>query len=639
MWEPATVDFQFARIFSYANLTFVRNVPSNKFQIAPQLMGPINAIKHRASRPPIPIRYTTGKMRRLSRILEPRRLLGPRRLPTLYTRHLFSFTSPEESRPKDLDELTLEEVTQLIELEEAEREEDEDEDDDSRPWQILLGPAARAAWRTSEQSPPQHWIDRRHHIVSQSELTSKQMKRNHQKIMNTHKALTGRRERERRREKQHRKAKPDSLQEKYENVRDSAATSVYYKPDFTFSTLHHRLLPNVAIMKRVLVEAQALLPDFHPKRILDFGIGVGSSSAAAIDVFDGIEWIHGVDPSKSMRECAEQVLENSGPRVTTDASLSTKSVKGNFDLVLFAFTATDLPHSAATMAAAAVLWEKLAPNGVFVMVEPGTPDGFSNIRSVRSMLLDCCPPEDDEDEELVLDQCHIIAPCTHNCECPMERHKRKVWPDKAEGVAEKDLEEGEDEEIEEAEFTEEDEDARFAGMTETDSFETSFCSFAHNIPGSPNMQKGDKLSYLVAQKRYPSSETTTKPPFPNITELLAETYRSSNDRDPINHEIMMYEAQQAKQKFEAMEEDDPLGLAILVGDKNRQSFGRIIRAPLKRKGHILVDYCASGDENKGRIVRHRIGKAGSSKIAPGQYAAARKARWGGLWPDIIDKIH
>lgn len=545
----------------------------------------------------------------------------------------------------NVDELTLEEIKKLAEMDEEEMERlQELEESDSgsssaqHAWRVLLEPAARAAWRTSEQTPPIHWSERRHGIIEKSELTLKQLKRSHQKILESQKALQERRERERRREKLSRRGKPDSLAEKHDNARDSTASAVYYKPDFTLATLQHRLLPNLAIIKRVLEETQALLPNFKPKRVIDFGIGVGSASAAAIDIYPDIEWIHGIDPSRSMRECAERVLENRGQRVTTDPSLSTKSVKGTFDLVLFAFTATDLPHIAATMAAAAVLWEKLNPNGVFVMIEPGTPDGFSNIRSVRSMLLDCCPPEsdadDDEEDDLVLDQCHVIAPCTHNGVCPMERHRRKIWPDKSEGS---DEEVDTTDNVQEAEWTE-DGDDRFGAITDTAAFESSFCSFVHNIPGATNTAKGDKLCYFVAQKRYPTSETIDQPLFPNLADLLAETYRSSNDRDPINHEIMLYEADQAKEKFEDMADNDPLGLSILVGDKNRQSFGRIVRAPLKRKGHVMVDYCAVGTDGSGKIVRHRLGKLGSAKVAPGQYAAARKARWGGLWPHIIDKI-
>lgn len=540
----------------------------------------------------------------------------------------------------------MEEIRELVEQEE---QEGYDDDGDVKPWHVLLEPAARAAWRTSDQSPPEKWVSKRQEILQLTDMTTKQLKRSHHLVLRSHRALMDRRDRERIRQKLHKTHKKDSLAGKHENQRDAAATSVFYKSEQTFATLQHRLLPNYAIVRRVLLEAQALLPGFQPKRVLDYGIGVGSASAAALDVFDDIDWIHGIDSSTSMRDCAEKLLDinNSPTRVTTDASLTSKSGKGTFDMILFAYTATELPNPAATMAAAAVLWEKLAPNGVFIMVEPGTPDGFSSIRSVRTMLLDCCPPEpdenDEEDEELAeelaaLDQCHIIAPCTHNGECPMERYRRVLKPT-VEGKEINEIDEDDDDEIEEAEYTEE-EGPPVRGITETDAFDAGYCSFVHNIPGSPGGHKGDKLSYLVAQKRYRDSPSV-EAPFSNVAQLLAETYRSTNDLDPENYEVMLDEADQAMTKFANMEDKDPLGLSIVVGETNRRSFGRIVRAPLKRKGHIMVDYCAAGDdeEGKGHIVRHRLGKSSSEKIAPGLYAAARKARWGGLWPDVIDKIN
>jgi ribosomal protein RSM22 (predicted rRNA methylase) len=542
--------------------------------------------------------------------------------------------------PEDTDELTIEEIKRFIELNQA----NDEEDDEVLPWRVLLGPAARAGWRNSDQIPPKEWMDTQQEILRRSERTSKQRRVSNRKILESHHALQSRREQDRRREKLSRESNKQSS-----NVKGNDGGSIYYKPDFTFAALEYRFLPNFSITKRVLLEAKALLPDFRPKRILDFGMGVGSSSAAGIDVFDDIEWIHGVDPSSSMRDCAELILKNRGPRLTTDSMLSTKSATGNFDLVLFNFTATELPHIASTLAAAAILWEKLTPDGVLVMIEPGTPDGFSNIRSVRSMLLDCCPPElstgqNDEEEYQTLDKCHIIAPCTHNGTCPMERYRRILRPDKInENVEtengnfyEEDDDSVESDEIDEAEWSEP-ENQHLGKISSTDAFDNAFCSFVHNIPGSSSTNKGDKICYLVAQKRF-SESVPTSPKFPNITALLGETYRSSQNHDSINHEILLSEAESLKESFERTDED-PFGLSILVGDQNRASFGRIIRAPLKRKGHILIDYCSRGDDGQGRIVRHRLGKLGTKKIAPGQYSAARKSRWGGFWPDLIDKTH
>ena len=46
------------------------------------------------------------------------------------------------------------------------------------------------------------------------------------------------------------------------------------------------------------------------------------------------------------------------------------------------------------------------------------------------------------------------------------------------------------------------------------------------------------------------------------------------------------------------------------------------------------DELSGSGEKKGRIIRHKVSRRVSSRVAPGMYAAARKARWGGLWPDV-----
>lgn len=94
-------------------------------------------------------------------------------------------------------------------------------------------------------------------------------------------------------------------------------------------------------------------------------------------------------------------------------------------------------------------------------------------------------------------------------------------------------------------------------------------------------------------------------------------------------------------------EANSLGLEMLGGDDRRRGWGRLIRAPLKRKGHVLLDYCSAGcggggggggscpknksplgdfnddldailpDGSKGRITRHKVSRGWSARAAPG----------------------
>ncbi len=523
--------------------------------------------------------------------------------------------------------------------------------------------------------------------------------------------------------------------------------------------------------------------------------------------------------------------------------------KGSFDLVLCSYTLSELPSVPASLAAAALLWEKLAPNGVLVFVEPGTPDGFGTLRSVRSMLLECCSPPEikarkrrdmiaataaiklspnekgadndgvgvDDDDDAWPEECHVIAPCTHNGTCPMTRHQRDhvkrntrfakyeaaepkeededegsddeestggtgsnddeegsfqdlldEWDDMTEGDKDEikkmlgggkdmsdddakemleymdsmdsDDEEEEDEDDEEndqdlisADDVDDDEDVgnnqeyynieggaepsskKSSIIATTDAFGTSFCSFVHNFPGGTTRKRGEKFTYLVLQKRVPDlndnelgrveSIAVDSPSIHpesldeiDIVDLLSKsvhhaqklkkeqlqerqrlrrhgadgddgpeerTHAQSYHRDQYHH--LLRRAVEVEDQF-LDSTIDSLGLEMLHGDERRRRWGRLIRAPLKKRGHVLMDYCSAGcgggsnggcskngstdegidpattnghdrpDGTRGRITRHKVSRGWSARSAPGCYSAARKARWGGLWPDLSERV-
>eukprot|EP00934_Nitzschia_sp_Nitz4_P003324 Nitzschia sp. Nitz4//scaffold174_size87051//30805//32613//NITZ4_005107-RA/size87051-processed-gene-0.63-mRNA-1//1//CDS//3329538866//3314//frame0 len=539
---------------------------------------------------------------------------------------------------------------------------DDDVDDNEevlvsdQPWKGLLEMPARAAWRVSHVHPPEGLVSAVKTILDDGDRTPKQLKRAHRQVLERHTILAEFRERERRR----------LVNGKYYRGKDRAEESVLnpvtYGYDQTLATLKHRLPANYAVTRRVLEECKSLLgpEDFAPERIVDFGIGCGSASAAALDLFpDSVQWIHGIDPSQPMRDCSQKLLETMvvdessiPPRVTFSTALSNdqnESSSGSFDLALCAYSATDLPDVGSTLAAAAMLFQKLKPNGVLVVIEPGTPDGFNSIRAIRNMLLDCCPPHDEEFEWE--ERCHIVAPCTHNGPCPMVRHKKdfnkkgKLGVDLPQEWAEEEEDEPrssrskrfmqEEEDDDGDDFLELEDFMEEPGgpMSETEAFNSSFCSFVQAMPGSDS-RKGEKFSYLVAQKRvFGREDEGIVDPFPmdNVTELLATAHNAAADRDGATVQKVFANAQDLQLRYFDSDEDD-LGLELLRGEEKRTGMGRIVRAPIKKKGHVYIDYCAA----PGRIIRSRVAKS-SSQVAPGMWTAARKSRWGGLWPDYMDK--
>jgi len=520
------------------------------------------------------------------------------------------------------------------------------------PWKKLLGVPARAAWRVGATKPPPDFDRALQKILQQGGRTRKQLKQALHTTMKQHQALARRRERERLRLVNHREYKAP------EQRTDEGILPVLYGPNEALASFYFRSFPQYVVVRRVLREVQSLLGDgtWAPRRVLDFGVGGGSASAAALHTWkESIEWVHGIDCSKTMRQGAqlfldtliEQQDEKHRPKTTFAAHLSESPEASSgraFDLALLSYTATEFTHNSATVAAAAQMFEKLRPGGLFVMVEPGTPDGFNSVRTVRNMLLDCCPPEGlyRGDEE-----CHIIAPCTHNGRCPMERlqynrDKHRPKPTQLDHVSSRsngrndqnrgreDADSDDDEEDEDEEAFDDDDGIISRG----------YCSFVQTMP-SKHHSSGEKFSYLVAQKRITGEDVPASKnnPHPfdnmNLRDLLEHTGSSAYQVEGEWHEtpdVLLRRAVDLEEKYMDKTSGDALGLDFVQGDHNRRTYGRIIHAPKKRRGHVLIDTCIG----PGKIVRNKVNKS-LSKAIPGIFSASRKSRWGGFWP-IVDEL-
>ena len=684
-------------------------------------------------------------------------------------------TTTNENSNNEVDIEKVSDISQALKVlkEQAEIQDIESYENNPQPWYNLLTLPSRALWRSSPKSPPTYITETQMDIMKRSERTSKQLRRTIENIVHNQTVLSEKRERERRDLVNNggrssgggdgnMRDSDTSLNTKARKAAENRIKPVYYKPEQTVSSLKYRLVPNYQVTKRILREVQGLIgrENFQPKKVLDVGIGVGSSSAALLDhsferfmrenvvkdddendddeldlgmqpsySYDGVEWVHGIDPSTSMRDGAKIVLEsviegqqkeileaeNDGtlsriptkPRITFGEALSStphrdiSQSRGTYDLALCSYTLCEIPSVIASLSLGAMIFEKLSPNGIAIFIEPGTPDGFNSLRSIRSMLLDCCPPisdngDVDDENEVGDEECHVIAPCTHNGTCPMIRHKRnfkkkksqKVEMDEAVNVEgeednsnmdeiDEDLwseeEIGAIDEIDDDDINhgwDEEDDDEFDSIessslsTETNAFDSAFCSFIHGLPGGEGGKRGEKFSYLVVQKRITGEfqfNVAETDPFRdvNIIDMLQSSIDAGGVNAPKRGSKIVHERSRDEDKLQEILEDasdierqylhseeDLLGLELVKGKYN--SWGRIVRAPIKKKGHVIVDYCTAShdvddiddddDHNqnqpRGKIIRRTVTKGQSERAAPGMYMASRKSRWGGLWPNV-----
>ena len=159
---------------------------------------------------------------------------------------------------------------------------------------------------------------------------------------------------------------------------------------------------------------------------------------------------------------------------------------------------------------------------------------------------------------------------------------------------------------------------------ELSSTRIGFCSFVQTMSGGTSRRRGEKLSYLVVRKRNDNNEEEDRDDWTSINLPDHLRRRLVVNTDQPMHTHLQNEAEELRTKYLSSEADE-LGLEFVRSAASRVSYGRIIEAPKKKKGHVLIDCCVEG-----RIERHKIPKS-LNTVAPGLYGAARKSRWGGYW--------
>lgn len=169
-----------------------------------------------------------------------------------------------------------------------------------------------------------------------------------------------------------------------------------------------RMPATVAVIQEVLTQ---LPPDLkNIKSLLDLGSGPGSVLWAAKDTLGELESIILVDQESSLMRLGKELISSSFKDIslhwlTSKLPLLPGTVTSEkYDLITASYLLNELSPSEQSKLLENI-WQ-LATQ-LIILIEPGTPDGFMNIRNAR--------------EALISKGAYILAPCTHNSECPMSR--------------------------------------------------------------------------------------------------------------------------------------------------------------------------------------------------------------------------
>ncbi len=171
--------------------------------------------------------------------------------------------------------------------------------------------------------------------------------------------------------------------------------------------LASRLPATYAVISRVLREAQLRIPGLCVESMLDLGAGPGTAMWAAMELFPELAHTVLVEDSAEWIEIGNRLMCKSGNRAIRNAEWRHGTVTGefppqSFDLVVASYLINEVPvRDRASVALAA--WQRT--RRVLVIIEPGTPEGFAIIRSLR--------------QELLAIEAYLAAPCPHANECPI----------------------------------------------------------------------------------------------------------------------------------------------------------------------------------------------------------------------------
>jgi ribosomal protein RSM22 (predicted rRNA methylase) len=195
------------------------------------------------------------------------------------------------------------------------------------------------------------------------------------------------------------------LTERYKSA-DSAGPAITSDAHRT-AYLAVRFPATYAVNENVFRELRRLAPEASVTSLLDLGAGPGTSFFAASEVFPGLKQATLLESDSRWLDLGKRLTSASPHAGVRNAQWSRTDLRSGFpaqphDLVVVSYVLGEL---SATDAENTLRQAWKSARQFLVLIEPGTPAGFSVINCART--------------HFISEGAHILAPCPHCHECPM----------------------------------------------------------------------------------------------------------------------------------------------------------------------------------------------------------------------------
>jgi len=169
-----------------------------------------------------------------------------------------------------------------------------------------------------------------------------------------------------------------------------------------------RMPATYAAVIAALEQVKGVHRDWRPKSLMDIGAGPGTAMWAATNIWTAIEEITLLEREGDMIALgkrlaleADEAKIRGAKWIQTDITGEWEGIKS--DLIIASYSLGELPPEKLNKVLIK-LWS--LTSGILVIIEPGTPVGFSRIKEAR--------------ETLIKEGAKTIAPCPHDDACPLQ---------------------------------------------------------------------------------------------------------------------------------------------------------------------------------------------------------------------------
>ncbi|OVA06321.1 Cytochrome c oxidase assembly protein CtaG/Cox11 [Macleaya cordata] len=401
-------------------------------------------------------------------------------------------------------------------------------------------------------------------------------------------------------------------------------TGLKYRDDETVAYVASRMPAVYSACQRILREVRRRLPGFAPTRVLDFGSGTGSVMWAMREVWPrSLERINLVEPSKSMQRAGQSLLLGLKDLPLIKSYDNIQALTQNLDkserehdLVMASYVLGEVPSLKDRITIVRQLWD--LTRDVLVLVEPGTPQGFSIISQMRSHILwmekrKCRKSHDSsveapKDRETRKSGAFVVAPCAHDGACPLESTGTYCHF------------------VQRLERTTSQRAYKRSKGEPLRGFEDEkFCFVVLRRGQRPRQwpldgMKFDTLKEQQAKRNPEDLEVDYDDQFESEAE---EEMLDEEDQVSYNSDVPETDAGDRDEELEEEEvEESPADLG--------SGWGRIIFSPMRRGRQVLMDVCraTNRDGSEGAFERVVI----TQNKNPTLHQQAKRSFWGDLWP-------